>query len=127
MSLNFEKNQVVASDFGLAKSIAAECGADPKLNPVQWAASLGTGIAGGRRPAFQVLRKRLREFKRRVKRFHRARRNKVSIPRLHRTGALAAMTYGEGVSGVPPPPCCTTSAPRRRPRWVRWPAAAPSI
>ena len=103
MSLNFDKNQVVASDFALAKAIAAACGEDPKLHPVQWAASLGAGIAGGRRPAFHVLRKRLRELKRRVKRFRRARKNKVSITRLHHTGASAAMTYGEGISGVPPP------------------------
>ena len=102
MALYFDKNVVIASVISLARQIASECGDDPKLHPAQWAASLGAAIAGGKRSGFQTLRKRLANFKLRIGKFNRARRNKVSIERVHRTGGSADMTYGEGVAGVPP-------------------------
>ena len=58
------------------------------------------GLGAGVRRNVDVARRRLKVMKTRVPRFRRLRKIGVSTSRLLRTGAKAAMTYGQVILGV---------------------------
>ena len=62
--------------------------------------SLGVGLGVGVRRNVDVMRHRLKTMKKRVPRFRRLRKFGISTSRLLRTGAKAAMTYGQAILGV---------------------------
>ena len=62
--------------------------------------ALGVGLGAGVRRNVDVMRHRLKTMKKRVPRFRRLRKLGISTSRLLRTGAKAAMTYGQALIGV---------------------------
>ena len=64
--------------------------------------SLGVGMGAGARRNAAILRRRLSAFRRRVPRFRALRRARINTARLLRTGGVAALSWGEGVIGIPP-------------------------
>ena len=62
--------------------------------------ALGVGLGAGVRRNVDVAKHRLDTMKKRVPRFRRLRKLGISTSRLLRTGAKAAMTYGQAVLGV---------------------------
>ena len=64
--------------------------------------SLGAAIGAGQRRNTTVMKKRLRDFKKRIPRFRKLARNGVSTKRLLRTGGTSALTYGQAITGVAP-------------------------
>ena len=62
--------------------------------------ALGVGLGAGVRRNVDVAKHRLKTMKSRVPRFRRLRKLGVSTSRLLRTGAKAAMTYGQAILGV---------------------------
>ena len=62
--------------------------------------ALGVGLGAGVRRNVDVAKHRLKTMKKRVPRFRRLRKLGVSTSRLVRTGAKAAMTYGQAILGV---------------------------
>ena len=58
------------------------------------------GLGAGVRRNVDVMKHRLRSMKKRVPRFRRLRKLGISTSRLLRTGAKAAMTYGQAILGV---------------------------
>ena len=67
--------------------------------------ALGVGLGAGVRRNVDILRQRLKTMKKRVPRFRRLWKLGISTSRLLRTGAKAAMTYGQSVVTV----CSATS------------------
>ena len=61
---------------------------------------LGVGLGAGVRRNVDVMKHRLKMMKKRVPRFMRLRKIGISTSRLLRTGAKAAMTYGQAILGV---------------------------
>ena len=57
-------------------------------------------MGAGTRRNVDVLKGRLEDMKRRIPRFRRLRKLGISTSRLLRTGAKAAMTYGQAITGV---------------------------
>ena len=102
MELSGTKCVACGSSTGLAQEVAAACRPVGALQVVKLACSLGVGLAGGRRPATHVLRKRLAAFKKRLPRFAAIRRLAVSTAKLLRTGGAAGLTYGQASVGVSP-------------------------
>ena len=64
--------------------------------------SLGSALGAGRRRNAQVATRRLAAFVARRGRFRRLRRAGIRTDRLMRTGGIAALTFGQGVTGVSP-------------------------
>ena len=62
--------------------------------------ALGVGLVAGVRRNVDIMKHRLRTMKKRVPRFRRLRKLGISTSRLLRTGAKAAMTYGQAIVGV---------------------------
>ena len=62
--------------------------------------AIGVGLGVGVRRNVDVMKHRLRTMKKRVPRFRRLRKLGISTSRLLRTGAKAAMTYGQATPGV---------------------------
>ena len=72
--------------------------------------SLGAAVAAGRRRNATVLRVRLKAFRRRLPRFKKLAKVGVNTARLARTGGVAAITFGQTITGVAP---ATLRAQRR--------------
>ena len=64
--------------------------------------SLGSALGAGTRRNATVLKKRIGGFARRLPRFRRLAAAKVDTRRLLRTGGLAAVSYGQAITGVAP-------------------------
>ena len=62
--------------------------------------SLGSALGAGTRRNITVAHARLSNFRARKARFRRLRAAAVSIPRLMRIGGVAALTFGQAVTGV---------------------------
>ena len=72
--------------------------------------SLGAAMGAGRRRNATALSARLKAMQRRVPRFRKLARNRVSTARLLRTGGTSALSYGQAITGVSP----TTLLAQRR-------------
>ena len=72
--------------------------------------SLGAAMGAGKRRNATALSARLKALQRRVPRYRKLARNKVSTKRLLRTGGTSALTYGQAITGVSP----TTLLAQRR-------------
>ena len=100
MIVSDTKTFCTASSAKLGRSIAERL----KNFGVQYKArvvSLGAGLGAGKRRAALMLNKRLKGFKARLPRFRKLAGMRVSTARILRTGGIAAMTYGQAVTGVP--------------------------
>ena len=75
--------------------------------------ALGVGLGAGVRRNVDIMKHWLKTMKKRVPRFRRLRKLGISTSRLLRTGAKAAMTYGQAIMGSPTA-CCGTKGGRRR-------------
>ena len=62
--------------------------------------SLGSALGAGTRRNMTVTRARLANFRARKMRFRRLPDAGVNVPSLMRTGGVAALTYGQAVTGV---------------------------
>ena len=71
-----------------------------KLRYAHRVTSLGSALGAGRRRNMMVAHARLASFRARKARFQRLRSAGVDVPRLLRTGGIAALTYGQAVTGV---------------------------
>ena len=70
------------------------------LRLAQRVTSLGSALGAGRRGNMKVANARLTNFRLREKRFRRLRSSGVDTSRLIRTGGIAALTFGQAVTGV---------------------------
>ena len=99
MRLSDSKCVCCASSFRIGRSLA---GSVPGL-VMRFAprvTSLGSALGAGTRRNMTIARARLANFRARKTRFQRLRDAGVNVPRLMRTGGVAALTYGQAVTGV---------------------------
>ena len=99
MRLSDSKCVCCASSIRIGRSLV---GAVPglKLRFVPRVTSLGSALGAGRRRNVKVAHARLANFRARKARFKRLQKARVNVPRLMRTGGVAALTYGQAVTGV---------------------------
>ena len=92
-------NSVSASSSDLGNELVRKL-AGIKVQRRDRVKSLGAALGAGRRRNAQVTKGKLKAFRLRVPRFHVLKKAKVNVPRILRTGAVAAMTYGQETMGV---------------------------
>ena len=121
MEVSRAKSVCTASTPTVWRSIAAKL-AHHGIKYVDRVTSLGEAVAAGRRRNATVLRARLAAFKKKLPRFRKLARAGVRTARIARTGGVAAITFGQAVTGVAP---ATLRAQRRAVAHATAPASGP--
>ena len=102
MELSGTKSLCSASTLQLAKTLCNgwEQDDDVLIKVQMNVKSLGAGLGAGRRRNTAVQRLRLGAFRSRMPKFRRLVKLGVKTDRIVRTGGLAAMTFGQAITGV---------------------------
>ena len=102
-NLNLEvsktKSAVVCSTLSLARRTAASTRSG-KISARRTSKLLGVATCGGRRRVVKAIKKRVKDFARKVTRFHVLRRANVRVTQMVQAVASPSMTYGIECAGV---------------------------